>query len=169
MSEAPTIWSGGQSGADKAALIVAREIGFPTGGYAPLNFMTEFGPDYELRDIYGLKDCGSSVWSTRTKWNAQHSDMTIWYGKTGSAGYQCTKKWADAYKKPFFPCYPVGEILSFILENRPTIINVAGNRLSKNPRIVATVREEFGQLLLALRDALLEELLLARKTLEDSK
>lgn len=38
------IVSGGQTGADQAALRAARAAGLPTGGWAPRGWLTEEGP-----------------------------------------------------------------------------------------------------------------------------
>ena len=48
------IISGGQTGADQVALSVAVRLGLKTGGYAPLRYMTEDGPDPTLAR-YGLE------------------------------------------------------------------------------------------------------------------
>lgn len=48
--------SGGQTGADRAALEAAREQNFETGGTAPHRFMTINGPDPSLQTVFGLKE-----------------------------------------------------------------------------------------------------------------
>lgn len=46
--------SGGQSGADRAALEAAHAIGIPTGGWAPEGYKTINGNDFSLRDKFNL-------------------------------------------------------------------------------------------------------------------
>ncbi len=43
--------SGGQTGADQAALRAARAAGIPTGGWAPLGWKTEEGPAPRLAGL----------------------------------------------------------------------------------------------------------------------
>jgi hypothetical protein len=153
------IISGGQTGADRTALEVARELGFPTGGVAPLFFKTENGPDLTLRDVFGLSESQSPSYSVRTKANVQIADVTVWLGKTGSAGYVCTKKAIDLHKRPFVLCPSADELLEWVLARRPKTVNIAGNRRSHNPGIVRLTRETLLPVLIAL---LQEELLLDR-------
>lgn len=49
------IISGGQIGADIAALRAAKEHGLETGGWATSRFMTRYGPLPSMGDVYGLK------------------------------------------------------------------------------------------------------------------
>ena len=48
------IISGGQTGADMAGLVVAKEFGIETGGTAPIGWATEEGSKQELLESYGL-------------------------------------------------------------------------------------------------------------------
>ena len=52
--------SGGQSGADRAALEAARDLGINTGGWAPESFKTTSGTDLSLRDTFKLKELKAS-------------------------------------------------------------------------------------------------------------
>eukprot|EP01126_Amoeba_proteus_P011269 TRINITY_DN14523_c0_g1_i3.p1 TRINITY_DN14523_c0_g1~~TRINITY_DN14523_c0_g1_i3.p1 ORF type:complete len:168 (-),score=28.55 TRINITY_DN14523_c0_g1_i3:205-678(-) len=67
--------SGGQTGADRAALEAAREVGIRTGGTAPADYKTEKGPDHSLKD-YGLVE-GSMGYAARTKKNVDDSTATL--------------------------------------------------------------------------------------------
>jgi hypothetical protein len=49
--------SGGQTGVDQIALQVAHELGFQTGGFAPLDYKTEKGVDDTLIQKYKLFTC----------------------------------------------------------------------------------------------------------------
>lgn len=48
--------SGGQTGADRAALEAARELHIPTGGFAPEGFITSAGKDSTLGRVFGLTE-----------------------------------------------------------------------------------------------------------------
>ena len=79
------IISGGQTGADQGGLYGARDAGFPTGGYAPSGFLTEDGPEPELLKGFGLVDSGLD-YTGRTELNVRESDITLWFGNTGTPG-----------------------------------------------------------------------------------
>src|SRR4051812_15127400 len=93
--------SGGQTGADRAALECAKALGLETGGHAPRGFRTEKGNDPSLKE-FGLAETASDDYPTRTRLNVQNADATVWFGSTGSQGYYCTWREATALKKPFF-------------------------------------------------------------------
>src|SRR5215207_7650617 len=68
------IISGGQTGADRAALDVAIAHGLSHGGWCPRQRRAEDGvipPEYLLRET------PSSHYSQRTKWNVRDSDATV--------------------------------------------------------------------------------------------
>jgi len=69
--------SGGQTGVDQAALVAAKRCGIPTGGTAPLGFMTEEGPRRSVLLGFGLVECGSSGYPARTLCNIKDADATL--------------------------------------------------------------------------------------------
>lgn len=94
--------SGGQTGADRAALEAAKALGIQTGGFAPPGFLTSHGKDPSLA-AYGLKEvqhkgtdswrCASPItgsiaaaYVTRTKMNVDLSDATIAFRLHPSVG-----------------------------------------------------------------------------------
>lgn len=127
------IISGGQTGADRAGLDAARECRLQTGGFAPKYYQTEDGPDYSLIS-YNLIDSGLN-YTGRTELNVIHSDITLWFGIGDSAGYKATYSYCLKYQKPFYNATGKSsdEIRTAI--NGYTIINIAGNRASKNREI----------------------------------
>jgi hypothetical protein len=133
------IISGGQTGADRAALEAARDLGLETGGWAPKNYMTENGPAYELGGHFGLLEHKSSAYPDRTYANVQISDGTVWFGNVGSAGYRCTIKAIEHFDKPWRINPSALELKAFIAQNDIRVLNVAGNRQSRNPEVVALV------------------------------
>ena len=105
------IISGGQTGADRAALEAAQSVGLTTGGTAPPGFRTLVlgGVDLELRDKFGLvefvplpsESCAHSAQALarRSRINVESSDITIAFrlqssiGTDRTVGYCRTRKW----------------------------------------------------------------------------
>jgi hypothetical protein len=79
------ITSGGQCGADQAALRAARSVGIATGGWAPLGWLVESEDGRrniaapQLAD-FGLAECPNPGYPARTRANVRDSDATIWFG-----------------------------------------------------------------------------------------
>ena len=82
------IISGGQTGADRAALDVAIEFDIPHGGWIPKGRRTEDGP---LPDRYLLKETKNIGYPQRTEFNIVESDATLIlsHGKL-AGGSACT-------------------------------------------------------------------------------
>ncbi len=81
------IISGGQTGADRAALDVAIKLDLPHGGWIPKGRKAEDGP---LTDKYQLQEMSTASYSKRTEQNVIDSDGTliICRGKpTGGSDY----------------------------------------------------------------------------------
>ena len=139
------IISGGQTGADQAALDAAIITGTPYGGWVPEGRMTERGPlskKYEMEEMIG---CG---YSERTEKNVLESDGTviISHGKlTGGSAYTMTV--AQNNKKPCLHIdlnaqgmsSSVECILSWLRKHMIQILNVAGPRASKDEKIYRSV------------------------------
>ncbi len=95
-----TIISGGQTGADRAALDFALENKIEIGGFVPKNRRAEDGrlsPHYP-----NLTETASRNYAERTALNVQNSDATliVSHGRL-SGGSQLTKKYAEKHQKPF--------------------------------------------------------------------
>jgi hypothetical protein len=103
------IISGGQTGADYAALKVARKLGLSTGGWTPPKFMTEAGKNPKLGKKYSLQElsCRSTTplyvsYIQRSKKNVDDSDATLVFriraspGTDKTIGYCLTGKWQTA-------------------------------------------------------------------------
>lgn len=106
------IISGGQTGADVAALRAARAFNdkhkseiIKTGGMCPARFMTVAGPNPDLAKfgLTPLKDDGSPIteqYKSRSMMNILNSDATLAFRFKSSAGTDCsisyatTKNWA---------------------------------------------------------------------------
>jgi len=134
------IISGGQTGADRAALETARALGIPTGGTAPKYWLTETGNDPSLKD-FGLVECEVMGYAVRTDRNVQHADGTVWFGTTDSSGYYCTRTAWRACKKPALENPTATALRKWIITASIYVLNVAGNRASVTPGIGEIVRD----------------------------
>ena len=135
------IISGGQTGADRAALDVAIKLGIPHGGWIARGRLTENGM---LNDKYQLKEMETSSYNKRTEQNVKDSDGTliISHGKlTGGSDY--TRDMVLRYKRPWLhinlnkieSTQAMRQIRSWLAEHEIKVLNVAGPRASKDPAI----------------------------------
>lgn len=140
------IISGGQTGADRAALDVAIKFNIDHGGWLPKGRRTENGT---LPARYQLKEMDTIDYRERTKQNIMdsHGVVIISRGKL-IGGSKLTHTFAKVVGKP--NCYldllnneefEAAVILkSFVMENKIQILNVAGPRLSHDPGIYMDVK-----------------------------
>lgn len=68
------IWSGGQTGVDRAALDVALELGYEVGGYCPKGRLAEDG---RIPDKYPLVELETASYPARTRANIEVSHATL--------------------------------------------------------------------------------------------
>jgi hypothetical protein len=140
------IISGGQTGADQAALDVAIEKGIPHGGWIPKGRLTEAGM---LPEKYQLKEMETASYPLRTEQNVIDSDGTliVSHGElTGGSAY--TREMAEKHRKPWIhidaDVTPMKEAIklawSWISENQVEVLNVAGARPSQDAKIYPTAR-----------------------------
>lgn len=131
------IVSGGQSGADVAALDWAIAKGLPHGGWCPKGRKCESGT-IDLK--YQLLEMPSSGYLARTEKNVVDSDATIIFTLTEklTGGSLKTEAFAKTHRKPCFHFRPGVDpkfINSFVKRNQVRILNVAGSRASKEEGI----------------------------------
>lgn len=124
------IISGGQTGVDQAGLRQARLSGIPTGGTAPLGWMTETGPAPWLAD-YGLKQCTARGYPPRTYENVKYSSGTVIFGDDKSPGSISTIFCCKSANKLYIINPTAEELIAWIYDNNIEVLNVAGNRQSK--------------------------------------
>ena len=135
--------SGGQTGADLGGLRAASLLHFRTGGWIPKGFRTETGSDTGLA-IFGLKETRSDGYIERTNLNALESDITLWFGNPNSPGGKATRRACrDAQDTPFIDVTDwTPEAISALLWYRKVnVVNIAGNRESKNRGIQDRVQQ----------------------------
>jgi hypothetical protein len=133
------IISGGQVGADIAALRVAKRLGIPTGGLATKDFRILGGTNPELGTEYNLVELESITYPPRTYANVETSDGTMRFAYSFlTAGERCTMKAINKFRKPYFDVGVSRQVLSpyigeieaaraWIEDNHIRILNVAGN------------------------------------------
>ena len=133
--------SGGQTGADRGALIAARACGLATGGWMPKGFLTLEGPRPDLAKEFGLQEHTSPKYPPRTRRNVQLSDATIRFARYWQTpGEQATLKFLLQYQKPYLdvsvdsPPSPA-DVADWLRANRARILNVAGNAERSSPGI----------------------------------
>jgi hypothetical protein len=135
------IISGGQTGADRAALDVAIELGIAHGGWIPKGRKTESG---RLPSRYQLKEMPTDSYPKRTEQNVLDSDGTliISHGElTGGSEY--TRQMAEKHGKPWMHIdanktsveAAVQVIRAWISGSGIKILNVAGPRASEDSKI----------------------------------
>ena len=141
------LMSGGQTGADRAALDFAIEHEIPHAGWCPAGRLAEDGV---IPSRYRLTETPESNYSQRTEWNVRDSDGTVVFSvePVVAGGTKETTWMAEQLRKPVLhlwrndgPPSPEQELLRFIRENRVRTLNVAGPRASIEPDVAAFVRE----------------------------
>ena len=141
------IVSGGQTGADQAALDAALELGIDCGGWCPEDRASEAGP---IPDKYPVVPLPGAGYRQRTRQNVIDSDATVIIsfgapdGGTRTTVVYCQKK-----GKPHLiidaeitsALEASRQIKRFVKANHIATLNVAGPRASKHPAIYQYVYE----------------------------
>lgn len=171
MATVVKIVSGGQTGADRAGLDAAIELGIPHGGWCPKERLAEDGP---IPDRYALRETDSFQYIIRTERNVCDSDATlIFHRHAPTGGTAATIALARRHRKPFLALDIAkfanseaaacrirewldglsiqGELgASTASDSDGVVLNVAGPRESTLPGIYRTARE---LLVMSLRPA----------------
>jgi len=132
------IVSGGQSGADRAALDAALENGVPLGGWCPKGRPAEDGP---IDEKYPLAQTPSEAYDQRTQWNVRDSDGTLILARgVISGGTAFTAHIAKRLGKPHLIIdlrrgQDISKVKRWIADNKIAVLNVAGPRASKEPKV----------------------------------
>jgi len=140
--------SGGQTGADQAGLIAAREFGIATGGWMPQGHQTSTGPNPELAREFGLKEHHGG-YAERTETNVRASDGTLRIAGTfNTLGEKCTLKWIRHHGKPSLDVamnapIAVEDVVEWINRHEICVLNVAGNREPKSRTALASGITDF--------------------------
>jgi hypothetical protein len=141
------IISGGQTGADRAALDVAIERGLEYGGSVPKGRLAEDGP-IDAGKYPCLIELEEDSYIARTRKNVEDADATLAF--TGEALTGGTKMTLALAREQGKPCLhidlhhrsaeeAVQEIVTWLQRIQPQVLNVAGSRESEAPGIYAKV------------------------------
>jgi hypothetical protein len=140
------IISGGQTGADQAALDAAIKLNIPHGGWISKGRITENGT---LPDKYNLIEMPTHSYAERTKKNIIEADGTLILSHGDlSGGSEYTKMMAERCDKKFL-CIDFNktdvfnaahEINDWIVKNDIKILNVAGARASRDPSMYEKIK-----------------------------
>ncbi len=141
------IISGGQTGADRAALDAAMELGIPHGGWLPKGRKTEDG---RLASHYRLLELETYRYRDRTLKNIEASDGTliVSFGPL-TGGSALTEALCIRSDRPCLHLnmeymsidQAVRTVEEWLDGNRIRTLNVAGPRASGDSRIYDTVRK----------------------------
>ena len=140
---AEKIISGGQTGADRAALDWAIENHVTHGGWCPKGRKAEDG---RIPEKYRLRETPSADYAERTEMNVRDSDATVIFTETPElvGGSLLTAHMAAKHRKAWVQVPRGGEGLRLFLEflsfHKPKVLNVAGLRASQAPDIAGWVR-----------------------------
>ncbi|VVM05700.1 YpsA SLOG family protein [Methylacidimicrobium tartarophylax] len=133
------IVSGGQTGADRAALDWALAHGIAAGGWCPRGRRAEDGA---IPHRYPLEETPSEDYVERTLWNVRDSDGTVIFtvDRTLSGGSRLTAEEAARLRKPWVHLnggtpYPAEKLRAFLEEHQIRVLNVAGSRSSREPGV----------------------------------
>lgn len=130
------IISGGQTGADRAGLVAALNLGVAVGGTVPKGRSTDTGPlsDYEM-GRFGLVESKYASFPPRTRANVKEADGTVIFGNTRSPGSRLTLRLCDDYNKPHLVNPEPITLRQWAKQWDIKVLNVAGNRERTNPGI----------------------------------
>jgi hypothetical protein len=139
------IVSGGQTGADRAALDFAIAHNIPHGGWCPRRRKAEDGP---IHNRYQLKGTPSSSYVLRTERNVCDSDGTVVFSVAAvlTGGSKKTVELARKHEKPCLHLSAqrdgekaAGLLKEFIRQHDIKVLNVAGPRGSQEPGVAEFV------------------------------
>lgn len=124
------IISGGQTGADIAALDWAITQGISYGGWCPKGRKTEDGT---LPEQYKLVETPSASYLQRTEWNVRDADATLIFtlAEKLEGGSKRTAEFAERLGKPWVHIRPGVHpkyVARFLHRHQVKVLNVAGTR-----------------------------------------
>ena len=144
--------SGGQTGADRAALDVAIEHGLLHGGWCPRGGWAEdFPTPPGLLFAYpALVEAPSAEPGARTRWNVRDSHATLVVRLAGrtSPGTDLTVATAIDLGRPHLVATDADEVVDWLRGlGRLLTLNVAGPRESEQPGVYDATRRLLGEVL----------------------
>ena len=130
--------SGGQTGVDRAALDIARELGIAAAGWCPQGRRAEDG---RLPECYPLKETPTAEYAQRTEWNIRDSDGTLVLARGRAT--EGTAFSIEVARRLGKPCLVLdvaenpdaSQVGAWARAHQVRVLNVAGPRESKCPGI----------------------------------
>lgn len=145
------IVSGGQTGADRAALDVALELGLDSGGWVPRGRLAEDGV---IPARYpNLVEADSPLPANRTELNVRDSDATVIFSHGAPVGGTAlAESLARRYGRLLLrldlgrmtEADASAALRQWLRRHRPLALNVAGARQSEDAEIYAATRRVLG-------------------------
>lgn len=158
------IVSGGQTGVDQAALLIAKELGIPIGGWCPKGGFDE--NQQCVSGKYSLREASTENPDERTRLNIDDSDGTLIIVPSLpmpdhiTDGTNLTISYAEEQNKPNLIISLADEyddsiesIKLWVVEHEIKILNVAGPRESSCPGINHSASSLFLKLFPALKNS----------------
>jgi hypothetical protein len=146
-----TIVSGGQTGADRAALDFAIQNDIPHGGWCPRGRLAEDGP---IHARYQLQETPARRYAQRTEWNVRDSDGTVVFSikRNPVGGTRLTLNIAQRLGKECLHisrdqvigrlgdgsaaiAESAGQFVAFLKKHAISRLNIAGPRASQEPEV----------------------------------
>ena len=147
-----TIVSGGQTGADRAALDFALAHDIPHGGWCPRGRLAEDGA---LETHYALRETPDPEYPQRTEWNVRDSDGTVIFSIAPelTGGSKLTAEFATRHGRPWLHLSQqthgdtaAERLREFVQQHEIRVLNVAGPRASNEPAVPRFVLETLEKL-----------------------
>jgi hypothetical protein len=144
-SWAVKIVSGGQTGADRAALDFAISRGLPHSGWCPRGRRAEDG---SIPARYCLTETPEREYAPRTRRNVLDSDATVVFSTSPEVrgGTALTMRLAREHNKPLLHVHAelseaeaASRLRTFLADHAVQVLNVAGPRASQEPGVGAFV------------------------------
>lgn len=119
-----SVVSSGLPGPDYAALVVAKILRLPTGGFASSDSAV-YGTLFESLPEFGLSLVGNA--DSADSYNADKADATVWFGDVQQRRWSGIEALCTVSSKPVLVNPKSPELLTeFIVSHNVKILNVAG-------------------------------------------
>ncbi|MBK9140388.1 MAG: putative molybdenum carrier protein [Verrucomicrobia bacterium] len=131
------IWSGGQTGVDRAALDFALAHGLPHGGWCPRGRRAEDGV---IPERYRLRETRTDAYAERTRLNVRDTDATAIFAsrRVLSGGTRLTREFARELGRPVMVITVRSDVRgaavrlrAFLRRHHVRRLNLAGPRASE--------------------------------------
>ncbi|MBI9035245.1 MAG: putative molybdenum carrier protein [Bacteroidales bacterium] len=144
-----SIYSGGQTGVDRAALDAAIECGLWHGGWCPQGRLAEDGI---IPRKYRLKETREDDYEVRTELNVNQTNGTlILIDQDMDEGTELTMEICESFQRPYLisniDLISLEDLESWVDEYQITSLNIAGPRESSEPGIYSKAVKKLTELL----------------------